>query len=86
MDDQPRTAVAISLILKDTLDATLFHLAELEAQGQVRHVTDELGVMRWVMVEPETVVADAPVLGAQKLWGQCFTLSTDQKHHLGFNT
>ena len=44
---QPRAAMEISLITGISLDSTLWQLRQLEVRGQVKHITDEAGVMRW---------------------------------------
>lgn len=52
-EEGPRTAAAISLMTHHSLDTTLYHLRQLEADGQIRHKTDEAGVVRWEMVPLE---------------------------------
>jgi hypothetical protein len=46
-----RTAMEISHLTGETIDAALFHLRQLEDWGVIRHSTDTVGVVRWVRVE-----------------------------------
>lgn len=64
---EPRSAAHIAMVTHLTLDATLFQLRKLEAEGQIRHKVDGQGVMRWQLVEPEEVRPDLIPLGAMVL-------------------
>ena len=57
---QPRAAMEISLITGISLDSTLWQLRQLEVRGQVKHVTDEAGVMRWERMPENGWEQDAP--------------------------
>jgi hypothetical protein len=50
----------ISLITGISLDSTLWQLRQLEVRGQVKHVTDEAGVMRWERLPENGWEQDAP--------------------------
>lgn len=52
-DTEPRSAAHIAMVTHLTLDATLYQLRKLEADGQIRHKVDGQGVMRWQMVDLE---------------------------------
>ena len=54
-DREPRSAAHIAMVTHLTLDATLYQLRKLEADGQIRHTVDRRGVMRWQMVDVEEV-------------------------------
>ena len=58
---QPRAAMEISLITGISLDSTLWQLRQLEIRGQVKHITDEAGVMRWERL-PENGWEEKPPL------------------------
>jgi len=77
--------MTISLITGETLDATLFHLAELKAEGQVRSSTDEAGVMRWMLVDAENERPDMTQLGAQVLTDHGFVPTPQQFKAMGFD-
>ena len=57
LDAEHRTAVAIAMVLHQTLDATLHQLRTLEAEGQAQSQTDKAGVMRWSLVAEESGAA-----------------------------
>lgn len=66
-DREPRTAAHIAMLVDMTLDATLYELRRLEAEGQIRHTVDAKSVVRWQLVEPEEVRPDLIPLGAMVL-------------------
>jgi hypothetical protein len=80
-DEGPRTALAISLITHKPLDSTLHYLRTLEAEGQIRHKTDEAGVMRWELVEEEQ--GPAMELGAEILLRGHYEPTVEQTKRLG---
>jgi hypothetical protein len=51
----------ISLITGISLDSTLWQLRQLEVGGQVKHITDEAGIMRWERL-PENGWEEKPPL------------------------
>ena len=81
-EPHPRAAMTISLITGETLDTTLYHLAQLEADGQVCSVTDEAGVKRWTLMDLEQ--GPAMELGAQIMLDRHrFDLTPHQVRQLG---
>ncbi len=89
-EPKPRSAMCIALVVygpeaSHHLGTVLFRLEELKAEGQVRSVTDEAGVMRWVMVDEEAQTSDAMELGAQVLLNHhVFDITPSQAWHMGF--
>ena len=71
---EPRTAAHIAMMTKLSLDATLFHLRQLEDDGMVRHTADERGVVRWER---------SPRLGSQVFIGSQYRLTPAQQQELG---
>jgi hypothetical protein len=82
-EPHPLTAAAISLITHEPLDLTLFHLRQLETEGQVRHKADEAGVVRWELVPAET--GAAMELGAEVYFASQYRLTPEQVKRLGFD-
>ena len=60
LEPEPRAAMTISLLTGHTLDQTLWELRQLELRGQVKHTTDDGGVMRWVRMPENGWEQDAP--------------------------
>lgn len=73
-EPEPRTAAHIHMLTGLSLDATLFHLRQLEDDGMVRHSADERGVVRWER---------SPQLGGQVFIGSAYRLTPAQMLELG---
>ena len=81
LDAEPRTAVAISMVLHQSLDQTLHTLRTLEAEGQAKSQTDKAGVMRWSLVAEES--GAAMELGAEVFMAGHYEPSAEQRTSLG---
>ena len=79
--EQSRTALTISLITRQSIDATLHMLRTLEAEGQAKSQTDKAGVMRWSLVAEEE--GASMELGAEVFMAGHYEPTDNQRRKLG---